>query len=59
MGNGGTMAARLGRNAFTEKEIQRIKELILLGTPATEISKRFECSLNAVRRIKKELKCKI
>lgn len=50
------MTARLGRNAFTEKEIERIKELIKTGVSIADIAKRFSCSLNPIRRIKKEMK---
>jgi DNA invertase Pin-like site-specific DNA recombinase len=53
--NGGmTMTARLGRNAFTDKERQRIRELLNLGLSVAEIARRFNCSLNPIRRIKKE-----
>lgn len=54
--NGGTLTARTGRNALSEREIKRIKDLILLGIPSTEISKRFECSVETIKRIKRGMK---
>lgn len=53
--NGETMAARLGRNSLSERERQRIKELLSKGLPVAEISKIFNCSLNPIRKIKKEM----
>ena len=54
--NGGTMTARTARNALNEREIKRIKDLILSGIPSTEISKRFECSVETIKRIKRGMK---
>jgi hypothetical protein len=53
--NGDTVTARRGRNGFTEIELKRIKELLNLGLSIAEIARRFNCSLNPIRRIKKEI----
>jgi len=50
------MTARTGRDKINEKEIKRIHELIKLGLSIAEIAKRFNCSLNPIRKIKKEMK---